>query len=289
MTSHTAESARIVFSRNNLHVKRIRDLQRREERERTGLFFVEGMRLVSQALHHGVRLETLLISPPLLTHPFARKVARQQQRAGTPLLSVPADVYHSVSLAEEPQGIGAVVRQRWTLLEQANPRTGLCRLALDSIRSPGNLGTILRTCEAVGGAGVILLDESVDPYDPATVRASMGAMFSQQLVRASPEEFLDWKRKHGCLLVGTSPHASADYRSVRYEPPVVLFMGGERKGLPMERQLQCDAMVRIPMAGSADSLNVAVATGVLLYEVFGRRHGSDSLPLAFPQSAPSRE
>ena len=142
------------------------------------------------------------------------------------------------------------------------------------MQSPGNLGTILRCCDAVGCAGVILLGKATDPYDPACVRASMGALFTQRFVRCTPEEFMAWKQKHGCLLVGTSPHAGDDYQKATYPAPVVLFMGSERKGLPPEFQTLCDRMVRIPMIGSSDSLNLAMATSVLLYEVFNQRRQS---------------
>ena len=135
------------------------------------------------------------------------------------------------------------------------------------MQSPGNLGTILRTCEAVGAAGVILLGPQADPYDPSAIRATMGALFAQRLVRATWDEFAAWKRRHGCLLVGTSPSGKIDYRAVAYTPPTVLWMGWERQGLSPEQQALCDVMARIPMAGRSDSLNLAVSTGVMLYEI----------------------
>jgi TrmH family RNA methyltransferase len=113
-----------------------------------------------------------------------------------------------------------------------------------------------------------------DPYDPASVRASMGALFSQRFVRTTAEELFAWTRRHHCLLAGTSPAGAADYRAVSYRPPTVLFMGSERKGLPPEHQARCDAVVRIPMVGSSDSLNLAVATSVMLYEIFNQRRAA---------------
>jgi len=148
-------------------------------------------------------------------------------------------------------------------------------VALDTVQSPGNLGTILRTCDAVSAAGVILVGDAVDPFDQATVRATMGALFTQRFVRASLAEFSAWKASQNCLLVGTSPAAQTDYQAARYPAPVVLWMGGERKGLPAEFQQLCDVMVRIPMVGRSDSLNLAVATSVLLYEVFNQRRAEN--------------
>ncbi len=167
-----------IDSRNQHQIKRLRRLHERAERDRTGLAYIEGMRFVARAVQHGVPIEALVACRPLLTHPFARHLVRQQRRAGTPILEVTPDVLSSVALADDPQGIGAVVRQRWTPLEQIDPADASCWVMLDTVRSPGNLGTILRTSEAVGGAGLMLLGDAVDPYDPATVRASMGSLFS---------------------------------------------------------------------------------------------------------------
>jgi TrmH family RNA methyltransferase len=144
-------------------------------------------------------------------------------------------------------------------------------VALDAIQYPGNLGTILRTCDATGAAGVILLGATSDPYDPESVRASVGAIFSLQLARASPAEFAAWKRERGISVAGTSPAAALDYRAAAYAPPVVLLMGCERSGLPPALQALCDVLVRIPMVGRSDSLNLAVATSLMLYEVFRQR------------------
>jgi TrmH family RNA methyltransferase len=153
-------------------------------------------------------------------------------------------------------------------------------VALSSIQSPGNLGTLLRTADAVGAAGVILLGDGVDPYDPAAVRASMGAIFSQRFVRASTRELAAWKRRSGALLVGTSPAAPTDYQALTYPPSLVLFMGHERQGLSPEEQALCDELVRIPMVGSSDSLNLAVATSVMLYEVFNQHRAGRSFAMA---------
>ena len=249
-------------------------------RERTGLFFLEGIRFLAEATHHQFPLETLIVASQLLTHPFGQKLVRLQRRQGVPCLEVTPDVFMSLSTAEEPQWVAAVARQRWERLERMPPDEGLCWVAVDTVQSPGNLGCLVRTSEAVGGAGVILLSKTTDPYHPAAVRATMGAIFAQRFARATPAELLAWKERHGGLLVGTSPHAATDYRAVRYRPPVVLFMGWERQGLSAEQKALCDVLVRIPMVGRSDSLNLAVATGVLLYEVFNQRLAAGTGPAA---------
>lgn len=263
--------SRTIDSRNDIAIKRIRRLHLREERTRTGLHYIEGVRFVAQAVQHGVHVETLVVCRPLLTHAFTRQLVRRQRQAGTPILEVTPEVLQSIALVDDPQGIGAVVRQRWERLARIKPAGELCWIAHDVVRSPGNLGTILRTSDAVGGAGVILLGDAIDPYDPATVRSSMGALFAQRLARTTVAELMQWKQRRRCTLIGTSPAASLDYHAVSYRAPAVLLMGGERKGLAPELQELCDVVVRIPMVGRSDSLNLAIATGVMLYELFNQR------------------
>ncbi len=255
----------------------VRTLNTRKERDRTGLFFAEGLRFVAEALAAQTPIKTIITAPKRLNHPFAQKLLRRAAQRGVPLLEVMPDVFLSHSRAEEPQWIGAVAAQRWEKLAQVSPAAGLCWVALDTIHSPGNLGTIIRTSDAVGAAGLILIGPDVDPYDQACVRATMGAVFSQRFVRATEREFREWKARHGCVLVGTSPHAPDDYRAVEYPAPLLLWMGGERQGLSTAQQAACDRVVRIPIVGRSDSLNVAVATGIMLYEVFRRRGETTSV------------
>jgi RNA methyltransferase, TrmH family len=258
--------------RNNNRIRQVRRLiQDRRERERTGLFAMEGVRPIVQALEHDWEIEALIAAPELLESPLGRSLVRQGRRAGIPLLEVTAETFRGMAVAEEPQGIAAVARQRWATLAEAQSAAGLCWVALETVQSPGNLGSIMRTSEAVGGAGILLIGGSIDPYHPAVVRASMGALLAQRLVRTTPAELASWKQRHRGLLVGTSPGARTDYRAVRYEPPVVLCMGWERQGLSRRVDTLCDVTVRIPMVGVSDSLNLAVATGVMLYEIFNQR------------------
>lgn len=259
----------VVRDRSHSHAQRILNLQTRAERERTRLFYVEGVRAVARAVQHGAVIETVVVAPDLLTNSFGQTLAADLRRSGTALLNVSSEVFHSLSLAEEPQGIGVVARQQWEPLERLPPGTGLCWVALASVRSLGNLGTILRTCDAVGAAGLILLDAGVDPYDPTVTRASMGSLFAVQLARATFADLVRWTKWHDALLVGTASGAVSEYQTVEYPPPVVLLMGPERHGLSRGEQKACDHVVRIPMVGGADSLNLA--TGVLLYEVFNQR------------------
>ncbi len=266
-TFSTRRTQEVISSRNHPLIKKIRGLHLRSERERSGLFYIEGVRFIAQTLAQKVAVDTLIYAPSLLTNSVGVRLVREQKRAGGRCLEVTPEVLHSISLNDDPQGIGAIVPQRWTKLENIEPSRDLCWIALETVQSAGNLGTIVRTSEAVSGAGIILIGDNADVYDPATVRASMGAMFSQRFVRTSMSEFLTWKAQQGCLLVGTSPSAKTVYHEVELRAPLVLFMGWERKGLSVEQQNACDIMVKLPMIGKSDSLNLAVATGVMLYEV----------------------
>ncbi len=262
----------IVTSSSNPKIKEIRRLLRdRKAREESGLFVIEGLRIVGEAVQMGAEIATLVVAPELLASEFGLALVDAQREAGVPILEVSAPVFRDLSVKEGPQGIGALVKQRWVPLDRVRLEAGHNWTALDSVQDPGNLGTILRTHDAVGGAGVILLDHSTDPYDPTALRASMGAVFSQRLVRARLDEFAAWKNANHYVVIGTSGAAAQDYHSVRYPSPLVLLMGSERLGLQDSHLSLCDRVVSIPMAGRSDSLNLAVATAVILYEIFNQQ------------------
>ncbi len=268
----------MITSFSNPQIKRIRALRQRKERERSGLFFVEGIRIVAEAVQIGAPLELLVLCPDLLSSDFARQLVEQQRQAGVPLLEVSAPVFERLSSRQGPQGVAAVLRQQWEPLAQVRLEPSETWVALESVQDPGNLGTILRTCDAVGVAGLLLLGASTDPYDPAALRASMGAVFAQRLARADVAQFAAWKQQHGYRVVGTSGAAACDYQKAVYAPPLVLLMGSERLGLSPEQQALCDTLVSIPMVGRSDSLNLAVATGVVLYEIFNQHRRTAGMP-----------
>jgi RNA methyltransferase, TrmH family len=264
----------VILSRHNARIKQIRGLRHRKYREESGLFFVEGIRLVAEAVQTRAEIETLVVAPSLLRSPLACQIVDELRLRHVSCVEVTPEVFDTLAVRNGAQGIGAVVRQRWERLEAVRLEDGRCWVAVDAVQYPGNLGTILRTCAAVGGAGVLLIGPATDPYDPSAVRATLGTLFSQRLVRASFAELAAWKRRHGYRLVGTSPAAVADYKGVAYQPPLVLFMGSERRGLSPEEQALCDLVVRIPMTGRCDSLNLGVAAGIVLYEIFNQQRAA---------------
>ena len=245
----------LITSTANARVKLIRALRARRERDRSGLAWVEGIRPTVEALQLNAPVDTLVVAPD------AVDAARAN---GLDIMEVTSAVFRSLSDRDGPQGLGAIIRQQWLSLPDVRMAEGDRWVALASVADPGNLGTILRTCDGADAEGVILLDASTDPYDPA-------AMFSRRLVRASFEAFAEWARTQHAIVVGASDRAPETYREADYGARTVLLMGSEREGLTTEQQTLCDRMVSIPMRGRADSLNLAVATAILLYEVLDRR------------------
>jgi TrmH family RNA methyltransferase len=243
----------------------------RAHRDARRAFFVEGVRNIVQAIENGHRIETLIYSDQLLTVPIARKLVRDRRRSGIPTLRVSPETFRQVSTTHRASGVGAIVAQRWTSLHGAPPRVGLCWVVLDAVRSAGNLGTLIRTSEAVGGAGFILVGDRIDPFDPAAVRASMGALFWQAFIRTNYRSLRHWLRRHRCRAVGASPEGSSELHRFDYPRPTILVLGEERGGLTPSLRGLCPYLVRIPMVGAADSLNLAVAGSLLLYEVYRAR------------------
>ncbi len=260
------------MSADALRVEQILALRNRRARDETQRFFVDGVRFLVAAVDAGAPIEGIVVAPRLLKSAVGQMLARRLRARGVPELRVDAATYAELSLAHEPQGVGAVVRQQWTPLRDVLVEHAACWLAIEDVRSPGNLGTLLRTSEAVGASGLVALGRSVDPHDPGALRATMGSIFGRRLAHGSPESLAAWARGGRAIVVGASGDATADYRSLSYERPVVLLLGAERKGLSPAARRACDAMVRIPMTGRTDSLNLAVAGSVLLYEVYRQRH-----------------
>jgi RNA methyltransferase, TrmH family len=240
----------------------------RAYRDTHSLFYVEGVRNFVQIIDRRFEISAILFSEKLLVAPLARKMVRAARRSGIPTISVTPEQFRRVCKTERASGVGAIVRQQWFKLDEISPHAGLCWVVLENVRSPGNLGTLIRTSEAVGGAGFIFVGGRADPFDADAVRASMGALFSQQFVRADFRALSRWMRCHGCRAVGASPDGTADFHSFDYPRSTVLFLGEERHGLTQQQRDFCQHLVRIPMVGMADSLNLGVAGSLLMYEIY---------------------
>ncbi len=261
----------MITSTSNPQVKMIRKLKDKKERQQTGLYYMEGIRIVLEALQMDMPLKEIILAPELITGQGIHEIYQEVQRLQIPVTEVSGDVFRSFSVKEGPQGVAAIAHQQWTDLKELIPVTGDVWVALDSVADPGNLGTIMRTVDAIGGKGVILLDQSTDPYDSTSIRASMGALFHLQIIKANLAEFIQWKLVSSISIIGTSDSAEMDYHDFRFPDPIVLLMGSERMGLQPQHYKICEQVVRIPMVGRSDSLNLAIATAVIVYEIFNQR------------------
>ena len=255
-----------ITSRSNPKIKSARALRQRKNRESNALFLVEGIHHVGAAIEADAAVETVFYAPELLKSQFALEMIEQVSGHGIPSYPTSPEVFASLAGRDNPQGVLAVVHQPQVTLTDLNPENFSWGTACVSPQDPGNVGAILRTIDAVGASGLILIDEGVDAYHPTALRASMGAIFRHPVVRASLSEFTQWVKKHIYHVYGTSAQGKIDYLQITgYEHPAILLMGSERQGLTSEQAQICKTLIRLPMRGEITSLNLAVAAGVMLY------------------------
>ncbi|MGZ5985255.1 MAG: TrmH family RNA methyltransferase, partial [Caulobacteraceae bacterium] len=198
-----------------------------------------------------------------------QRAVKTTRDAGGEVIEVNRDVLEKVSKRDNPQAVVAVFPQVYTPLADIRPADAPCWVALQAVRDPGNLGTIVRTADAAGCGGVILVGDCTDPYSVEAVRATMGSVFAVKIAKAAVEEFLAWRASWPGSVVDTLLSATADYRSADYRRPTMILMGNEQQGLPPDLAAACDVNVKIPMRGRADSLNLSVATGIMIYAATG--------------------
>ncbi|WP_296017672.1 RNA methyltransferase [uncultured Agrobacterium sp.] len=260
-----------VTSLANPIIKDIKNLTQKKGREESGTFMAEGLKLVIDALELGWTIRTLVYAKAAKGKPLVEQAAVKTVASGGLVLEVSEKVISSITRRDNPQMVVGIFDQKWKPLRDIRPAAGETYVALDRVRDPGNLGTIIRTADAAGASGVILVGECTDPFSLETVRATMGSVFAMPVARASVDEFLSWRKSAGVSVVATHLAGSVDYRTIDYKrKPVVLLMGNEQSGLPPELSSQADQLARIPQQGRADSLNLAIASAVMLFEA--RRH-----------------
>ena len=258
-------SARTVTSLSNPTVKAVRALHLRKERDETGLFVAEGLKNVIEGVDTGHTPTILLHGPEAADHPMLRKAVQATADGGGEVIEVTQDILAKVSRRDNPQAVVGVFRQQFQPLEAIKPQSAPCWVALHRVRDPGNLGTIVRTADAAGCGAVILVGECCDPYSVEAVRATMGSIFAVPLVKASEDAFAAWRTGWPGSVVGTLLSATASHAEANYRKPALILMGNEQQGLPPEMAALPDLNVKIPMRGRADSLNLSVATGVMIY------------------------
>jgi TrmH family RNA methyltransferase len=255
---------------SNPTVKYLRSLRDKKHRRREGKFLAEGLRLLTDARESGRLPEMLVMAEGRDPHPLLAALEADVAKAGGEVVETSAEILSKITGKDNPQAVAGVFAEFDTSLAAINRETAPIWLVAQALRDPGNLGTMLRTGDAVGAGGLILIDDSADPFSVEAVRASMGAVFTQRIAVARWEEFLPWLRDGPGQLVAASLRDAVPYREAAYEAPCFILVGNESRGLPEEYEAACDLRVTLPMKGRADSLNAAVAAAVLAYEVLAR-------------------
>lgn len=258
---------REVTAFSNATVKLLRSLRDKKTRRAEGLFLAEGLRIIAEARESGMLPQIIAFSAEGARHPLASEIIAATEAAGGDAIETSRDILTKMSGKDNPQMLLGAYRQPETSIGRIDRSDAPLWIVAQALRDPGNIGTILRTGDAVGAGGLILVDDSADPFSVEAVRASMGALFTQQVATARWPEFIEWLRSGDGELVGTSLKASDDYLEAKYRQPCFLLIGNEQQGLPPDYEAACDVLVKIPMSGRADSLNAAVAAAVMAFAI----------------------
>jgi TrmH family RNA methyltransferase len=261
-----------ITSLANPELKAAKALLLKKNRSETRSFLAEGAKLAFDALDAGWRIETLIVAKAMLNEPHVARIVTRGLAAGSDILTVPEKAIAAITRRDNPQAVVSVIAEKTAALAAFAPLGPAETLvALDRVRDPGNLGTVIRTADAAGAKGVVLVGDCVDLFSLETVRATMGSLFALPIAKVTPDALVAFARAQDARLVGTHLKGASDYRMIDYvSRPAILLMGNEQSGLPDALAAQCDALALIPQQGRADSLNLGVATGIMLYEA--RRH-----------------
>ncbi|MGW0709706.1 TrmH family RNA methyltransferase [Streptomyces sp. NPDC002643] len=266
--------ADLITSAGNPVVKRMRQLAERKHRRREGVFVVHGIQPVWQAVEAQADIEFLAVAPELLKYAPAARMVEEQEGRGVRVVRISADLFTRLADRDGPSGLAAVVRGRLRELDEIPVGSDTRLVVLHEVGNPGNLGTIIRTADATDTAGVILIGKATDPFDPAAVKASMGALFNVPIAHVTTaDEFFSWAAEHGITVATTSAAADSNFWKIEYPTPLAILLGAEGPGLPPDVLERGDLRLHIPMTGTAESLNLAVSAGVLLYEAWRKTGG----------------
>jgi len=258
---------RQVTAFSNSTVKLLRSLRDKKARRTEGLFLAEGLRILTEARDSGMLPEIIAFSAEGAKHPLAAEIIAATEAAGGDAIETTPDILSKMSGKDNPQMLLGAYRQPDMALERIDRTKSPLWIVVQALRDPGNIGTILRTGDAAGAGGLILIDDCADPFSVESVRASMGALFTQRIAAARWPEFVARLGSGEGQLVGTSLKARQDYLETEYGQPCFLLIGNEQQGLPADYESECDLLVKIPMAGRADSLNAAMAAAVMAFAI----------------------
>ena len=261
-----------ITSAANAEVKSLRALHERKYRKKSGWFLAEGTRICREAVALGWDMHRLAFLAGRETDTVMSQLLSGLAASGGRALPMTESLLQRISRKDNPQMLIGAFGQRWHVLQEVSEMSDSIWVALDRVRDPGNLGTVMRTADAVGAAGIILVGACTDPYSVEAVRASMGAVFNVKIIICSEAEFITFRAYWSGRVIGAAPSAAVDYRQADYNGSLIMLMGNEQAGLASPLMDMCDQLIEIPMQGRSDSLNLAVATGVALYTALDRRN-----------------
>lgn len=255
---------------SNPLIKRVRSLREKKHRKREKKFIAEGLRILTEALDAGYVPDMIFLEQGQEEHPLAAQLCDAVNNHGGDIIETSREIISKLTGKENAQMVVGVFDDIDIELSAVDRGAANIWMAVQDMRDPGNLGTMMRTCDAVGGGGIFLIDDCTDPFSVEAVRASMGAVFTQKIIKCSWDEFIAWKQSGAGQLIGTSLNTDNDYQAVAYQTPAFVLTGNEAQGLPIEYEQCCDTLVKMPMAGKADSLNAAISSAVMCYEVLNQ-------------------
>lgn len=258
-------SVKLISSPSNPVIKDIKALEMRKRRKETGLFIVEGLRSVIEGVELGAVLKYIAFHASTADKPELQKCVEHCEKSKGMAMEVTSEILAKLSHKDNPQSVIGVFEQRFQSLKYVDPKKAKCWVVLEQVRDPGNLGTILRTIDAIGADGVILVEQCCDPYSLEAVRATMGSLFSVPIVQTTRDDFIAWTKSWPGDIIGTTLQTSVDFREVSPKAPMLILMGNEQMGLSDALREVTTSCIRLPMNGRADSLNLSVATGIVLY------------------------
>jgi TrmH family RNA methyltransferase len=271
----------LISSLQNPKIKEIVHLRERHGRDKSDLFIIEGYRELLRATDAGWTIQTLFICPELFLGTNESALIERLRHQRATIFSCTEKVCQKISYRDRPDGLIALAVQKRLHLADLDfifkKKEAPLFVVAEAIEKPGNLGTILRSSDAVLVDGLIVCDRCTDIYNPNVVRASVGTLFTVPTVEAKGEETLQWLRNHGVSILAATPHADQEFTQVDLTKPIAIAVGTEQLGLSERWMKEADLQVRIPMRGIADSLNVAMATTLLLYEADRQRNSNHLL------------
>ncbi|MBA1335788.1 MAG: rRNA methylase [Firmicutes bacterium] len=262
----------MISSQSNPIIKKVKKLHSRAGRKKFKQYFIEGIRGVEQVLDNGAPVREALFSRDVLEFAGGEDLIRRLEEKGIPVIEVSREVFDSIADTGSPQYIMAVLDIIQYEIESVISGENILVVIVDGIQDPGNLGTIIRTADAAGADGVILLKGTADLYNPKTVRSTMGSVFSTPIIHADDAaSLIELLHRHGVAVVATGLEGSKYYFEVDYTGSTAVVIGSEAHGVSDGIMERCDECVRIPMQGKAESLNAAVASAVVLYKAVEQR------------------